>query len=76
METDMAVPLDYQEKSNPSKTKMNALKVDQAILDIFTALAVAPKDKRITFVEDLINRLKEKQNSVCRNYWSWDSTWV
>lgn len=41
---------------------MNALRVDQAILDIFTVLAVAPKDKRINSVEDLINRLKEKQN--------------
>lgn len=62
METNMSVLLNSQEESKPTKTQMNALSVDQAILDIFTVLAIASKQKRISSVEDLINRLKEKQN--------------
>lgn len=65
METNTPVPLNSQEESKPTKTQMNALSVDQAILDIFTVLAIASKQKRISSVEDLINRLKEKQNDVC-----------
>lgn len=65
METNTHVSLNSQEESKPTKTQMNALSVDQAILDIFTVLAIASKQKRISSVEDLINRLKEKQNDVC-----------